>query len=76
METLLIAWGIAGLFFVSLFAAMAIKNAKETRRKFRAIDPLFRLDNPVYVLESCKARLLKTDDVLKEACTIGEHRRP
>lgn len=75
MVALLIAWGIAGLFFVSLLALMMVKNAKETGRVYRAIDPLLRLDSPTYVLESCRCRLLKTDDVLRKACSAGENRQ-
>ena len=76
MEALLVAWGMAGLFFVSILAVMIVKNIKETRRNYRAVDPLFRLDSPTYILENCRVSLLRTEDVLRRACATGEHRRP
>jgi hypothetical protein len=76
MEALLVAWGIAGLFFVSILAVMIVKNIKETRRNYRAVDPLFRLDSPTYILENCRVSLLRTDEVLRKACATGEYRRP
>jgi hypothetical protein len=75
MEAILVAWAIAGLFFISLLGIMLVRNAKETRRNDRVVDPTFRLDSTTCILKAYENRLLTNAVATKRDWTCGVHDR-